>query len=51
MRLERQPFELTTVVSRVAELHRASAEAKGVGLHWEVAEGAQGCIMSATRCA
>ena len=45
MRLERQSFELTTVISRVAELHRASAEAKGVGLNWEVAEGAQGCYL------
>ncbi len=45
MRLERQPFELATVISRVAELHRASAEAKGVGLRWEINEGAQGCYL------
>ncbi len=41
MRLERQPFDLSTVISRVAELHRASAEAKGVDLVWEVTAAAQ----------
>ncbi len=45
MRLERQPFDLATVTSRVAELHRASAEAKGVGLSWEITEAAQGCYL------
>ena len=45
MRLERQPFDLTTVISRVAELHRASAEAKGVDLHWEVSQAAGGAYL------
>ncbi len=36
MRLENAPFDLETVVSRVAELHRASAEAKGVALTWSL---------------
>ena len=37
MRLETQPFELGQLVGRVAELHRASAEAKGVALALEIA--------------
>ena len=45
MRLERQPFELAVVTSRVAELHRASAEAKGIGLAWEITEAARGCYL------
>ena len=45
MRLERQPFDLTTVISRVAELHRASAEAKGVELSWKVSDGAAGAYL------
>ncbi len=45
MRMERQPFDLATVISRVAELHRASAEAKGVGLSWEITAGAEGCYL------
>jgi CheY-like chemotaxis protein len=34
MRLESHGFDLKTLVSRVAELHRASAEAKGIRLVW-----------------
>ena len=45
MRLERQPFDLETVVSRVAELHRASADAKGVTLRWEIRPAACGCYL------
>ena len=45
MRLERQPFDLKTVVSRVAELHRASADAKGVALRWEITPAACGCYL------
>ncbi len=45
MRLERQPFDLATVISRVAELHRASAEAKGVGLDWEISDAASGAYL------
>jgi signal transduction histidine kinase/CheY-like chemotaxis protein len=36
MRMEHAPFDLTAVVSRVARLHQASAEAKGVELRWWV---------------
>jgi signal transduction histidine kinase/ActR/RegA family two-component response regulator len=36
MHLEAEPFDLEPVVSRVAELHRASAEAKGVRLGWSL---------------
>ena len=42
MRLERQPFDLSVTISRVAELHRASADAKGVALVWEISEAARG---------
>ncbi len=45
MRLERQPFDLATVVSRVAELHCASADAKGVKLSWSVEASAQGSYL------
>ena len=45
MRLERQPFDLQLVTSRVAELHRASAEAKNVTLCWEMSEAARGCYL------
>jgi signal transduction histidine kinase/CheY-like chemotaxis protein len=36
MRLETHPFDLGAVVSGVAELHRASAQAKGLALHWRL---------------
>ena len=36
MGVERHPFDLKTAVSRVAELHRASASAKGIALVWRV---------------
>jgi signal transduction histidine kinase/AmiR/NasT family two-component response regulator len=42
MRMETRPFELSVVVSRVAELHRASADAKGIDLIWSVEPSAQG---------
>ena len=45
MRLERQPFDLGVTISRVAELHRASAEAKGVELVWEISVAACGCYL------
>ena len=41
MRIEIRPFDLHTVVSQVAELHRASAEAKGVDLVWTVEAAAE----------
>ncbi|MDZ4370187.1 MAG: ATP-binding protein, partial [Phenylobacterium sp.] len=36
-----EAFDMTTLVRRIAELHRASAEAKGLSLHWTVAPEAQ----------
>ncbi len=45
MLLERRPFDLELVVSRVAELHRASVEAKKVALVWQVSEAAHGCYL------
>jgi len=36
MRIERHRFNLETTVARVAELHRASADAKGISLSWSV---------------
>jgi signal transduction histidine kinase/CheY-like chemotaxis protein len=36
MRLEQHPFDLRTLVSGVAELHRASALAKGLSLNWRL---------------
>ena len=45
MRVERRPFDLMTVVSRVAQLHRASADAKGVRLAWEVEPAAEGSYL------
>ena len=45
MRLESQPFELGQLVGRVAELHRASAEAKGVALELAIAPEALGAYL------
>jgi signal transduction histidine kinase/ActR/RegA family two-component response regulator len=42
MRLDHRPFDLQTIVSHVAELHRASAEAKGVAFHLEMSPQAAG---------
>jgi signal transduction histidine kinase/CheY-like chemotaxis protein len=42
MGLEARDFDLRTIVSRVAELHRASAVAKGIVLEWQVASEAEG---------
>ncbi len=36
IKLARDEFSMTTLVSRIAELHRASAESKGLGFHWSV---------------
>jgi len=36
IRLSRDEFAMTTLVSRIAELHRASAESKGLSFHWKV---------------
>ncbi|MHB8285971.1 MAG: sensor histidine kinase, partial [Caulobacteraceae bacterium] len=36
MSIESRPFDLLTVVSQVAALHRASAEAKGLTLKWQL---------------
>jgi signal transduction histidine kinase/CheY-like chemotaxis protein len=36
IRLAHDTFAMKTLVSRIAELHRASAEAKGLRFHWSV---------------
>ena len=43
--LDRSPFDLTTCVRRVAELHRAAAEAKGLKLNWVVDESAAAGVL------
>ncbi len=45
MRIEARPFDLRTVVSQVAELHRASADAKAIGLSWKLQPEAVGGYM------
>ncbi|HEX5265096.1 MAG TPA: ATP-binding protein, partial [Phenylobacterium sp.] len=42
--LDEAPFELETCVRRVAELHRAAAEAKGLSLVWQVDDAAAGGV-------
>jgi signal transduction histidine kinase/ActR/RegA family two-component response regulator len=42
IRLARDEFSMTRLVAGIAELHRASAEAKGLAFRWAVAEGAAG---------
>jgi signal transduction histidine kinase/CheY-like chemotaxis protein len=37
IKLARDEFAMTTLVSRIAELHRASAETKGLSFRWSVA--------------
>ena len=39
------PFDLSVCVRRVAELHRAAAEAKGLSLRWQVDETAAGGVL------
>ena len=41
-RLSPAPFELRDTVAAMADLHRASAEAKGLTLTWRIAESAEG---------
>jgi len=45
MRMETRPFDLAVAVSRVAELHRASADAKGIDLDWSVEDSARGTYL------
>ncbi|HWA59859.1 MAG TPA: ATP-binding protein [Caulobacteraceae bacterium] len=40
--LAREPFVMEAMVRRIAELHRASAETKGLAFAWEVAPAARG---------
>jgi CheY-like chemotaxis protein/nitrogen-specific signal transduction histidine kinase len=40
--LAHEPFALEPVVRRIAELHRASAEGKGLGFDWRIDPAAQG---------
>ena len=42
IRLSRDEFVMSTLVRRIAELHRASAEAKGLTFHWSVAPEVEG---------
>jgi signal transduction histidine kinase/CheY-like chemotaxis protein len=42
IKLARDEFAMTALVTGVAELHRASAEAKNLGFRWSVAEGVSG---------
>jgi CheY-like chemotaxis protein len=44
MALSLEPFDLAACVRRVAELHRAAAEAKGLRLAWEIAPSAAGGV-------
>ncbi len=45
MRIETRPFDLATAVSRVAALHRAAADAKGIDLHWSVTPETEGAYL------
>jgi signal transduction histidine kinase/CheY-like chemotaxis protein len=42
IKLARDEFAMTTLVAGIAELHRASAESKGLGFRWNVSEGVAG---------
>ena len=42
MTLSAEPFDLETALDRIAELHRASAAAKGLSLTWSIAPEAAG---------
>ena len=42
IKLTRDEFAMTTLVSRIAELHRASAESKGLAFRWSVTPEADG---------
>jgi signal transduction histidine kinase/ActR/RegA family two-component response regulator len=43
--LDEAPFDLAVCLRRVAELHRAAAEAKGLTLTWRADEAAAGAVM------
>jgi signal transduction histidine kinase/ActR/RegA family two-component response regulator len=43
--LDKTPFDLAVCVRRVAELHRAAAEAKGLALQWRVEDDAAGGVL------
>ncbi|THD77129.1 MAG: response regulator [Phenylobacterium sp.] len=42
IRLSRDEFAMTPLVSGIAELHRAAADAKGLAFHWRVTDDAAG---------
>ena len=42
IRLADEPFRMEVIVQRIAELHRAAAESKGLTFRWRVAPEAQG---------
>ena len=43
--LSEEPFDVAEMISRIAALHRASAETKGLSFAWSVAEDARGCYL------
>ncbi len=45
IQLSHETFDMQAIVRRIAELHRASAEAKGLDLGWTVAEAARGAFV------
>jgi signal transduction histidine kinase/ActR/RegA family two-component response regulator len=45
MRLQFEPFDVTACAGRIAELHRAAAEAKGVQLSWSITPDAAGTYL------
>ncbi|MFP5449146.1 MAG: ATP-binding protein [Alphaproteobacteria bacterium] len=45
IRLAREAFDMEALVGRIAELHRAAAEEKGLGLNWSVSSDAKGAYL------
>jgi signal transduction histidine kinase/AmiR/NasT family two-component response regulator len=43
--LSEEPFDVAEMISRIAALHRASAETKGLSFAWSVADDARGCYL------
>ncbi|MFD3262553.1 ATP-binding protein [Phenylobacterium ferrooxidans] len=45
IQLSNETFDMQAIVRRIAELHRAAAESKGLELGWSVAEAARGAFV------
>ncbi|MDO8798716.1 ATP-binding protein [Phenylobacterium sp.] len=45
IQLSHETFDMQAIVRRIAELHRASAESKGLDLGWTVSEAARGAFV------